>query len=146
MTRPASTDDARAFFNDVFLKGEPPASARFAGWTLVEMDFEAMALTVDFTARAEMLNPVGMVQGGMLCAMMDDTMGPLAIIMAAGRAMASSTDIHVQYFRPARLGPIRRRAEITRRGRTVTTTRAELFDGRGKVLAHGIQTAMMRAF
>jgi uncharacterized protein (TIGR00369 family) len=146
VTRPATPEEAQAFFDTVFINSSPPPSAAFLGWTFVDLDVHGKTMTVDFIATEQMLNPAGTVQGGMLTAMLDDTMGPLTFILSAGRLMASSTDIHTQYFRPARIGKIRCKARVTRQGRNLNYTSAELYDEKDRVLASAIQTAMMRPF
>jgi acyl-coenzyme A thioesterase PaaI-like protein len=40
---------------------------------------------VEFEARAEFLNPVGTIQGGILTAMLDDTVGPAASFLRPAR-------------------------------------------------------------
>ena len=146
VTRPPSTDDIRAYYEDVFLKFPTPSAAKTLGWSIKELDIEAKTLTVEFTANDEMLNPTGRVQGGFLGAMCDDTMGPLAHILTAGKMMPSSTDIHVQYHRPALPGKLICKAKITRMGRSLCYSEAELFNEKGQVVVKAIQTAMMLPF
>ena len=50
VTRPATPEEAQAFFDDVFVNGTPPPSAQFLGWTFVALDVHTSTLTVDFTA------------------------------------------------------------------------------------------------
>ena len=42
-------------------------------------------LKVGFDGKLEFCNPAGDVQGGILSAMLDDTMGPAALIMTDGK-------------------------------------------------------------
>ena len=48
------------------------------GMDVVELDVDAMTCTVTFQPKPEMQNFGGVVQGGILAAMMDDAMGFLA--------------------------------------------------------------------
>lgn len=144
VTRPPTPEDIQAFA-DRMISGElpPPPSAQWLDWTLVEMDLPGRRIVVDFTATQTMLNPAGKVQGGILTAMMDDTMGPLALILYAGRMMPSTLDIHTQFFRPCMAGTLRCEARVTQLGRSLCYTAADLFDPRGRKMASAIQTAMM---
>ena len=146
VTKPPTLEELTAY-RDRFMAGFPtPTSAQFLGFDVVEVDVEAGAATIDFLATDRMLNPAQKVQGGILTAMMDDTMGPLMHIMSAGRMMPSTTDIHTQFHRPGLPGPMRCTARITRMGATLCTSSAELFNDKGKLLASAIQTAMMLPF
>jgi len=78
-------------------------------------------------------------------------MGPLALIMRAGKVFPATTDLHTQYFRPCRPGRFECLARITAMGKTICTTSAELYnvkrDGaRGKLVAAAIQTAALVPF
>src|SRR5581483_6392636 len=53
-----------------------PPVARLLGWTLVSVDPARGEIRVRFEAKPDFLNPAGTVQGGILTAMLDDTMGP----------------------------------------------------------------------
>ena len=141
-----STEEIAAFYEWFKANFPPPPSAVTLGWTVVGVDVEKGVATIDFTATEEMFNPGGSIQGGYLAAMMDDTMGPLMTVMAAGRRLPSTTDLHLQYHRRAAPGTIRCVAKIIRMGRLVATCSAEMFDGEGQLLVTGIQTAVMMQF
>lgn len=146
VTRPPSTEEIEAYV-EMFRSGfPPPTSAVLLGWTPVEVDVAGRRMVIDFTATGQMLNPAGKVQGGILTAMMDDTMGPLAHIMSAGKMLPSTTDIHTQFFRPCEVGQYRCEARITRMGRTICYTAADLFNDKGQTVASAIQTAVMMPF
>ena len=59
----------------------PPASATLLGWHLLDARPSEGWLKVGFNGKKEFCNPAGFVQGGILTAMLDDTMGPAAFIM-----------------------------------------------------------------
>src|ERR1051326_552899 len=63
----------------------PPASAKLLGWQLLAAKPEEGWLKVGFDGKKEFCNPAGFVQGGLLTAMLDDTMGPAAFIMTDGK-------------------------------------------------------------
>jgi acyl-coenzyme A thioesterase PaaI-like protein len=57
-------------------RAAPPPAAILLGWELVAVDPEAGTIEVAFTASEQFLNPAGVIQGGFLAAMLDDTLGP----------------------------------------------------------------------
>jgi hypothetical protein len=76
-----------------------PPVARLLGWTLLSIDPERGEIRVSFEAKPDFLNPAGTVQGGILSAMLDDTMGPAASLCSA--AIASRRRLN---SRPASIG------------------------------------------
>lgn len=147
VTRPATAEEAQDFFDNTFTHlGVMPSASIFLGWDFVSLDVHQKILIVNFTATGQMLNPAGAIQGGLLTAMLDDTMGPLALIMSAGQLLPNSTDIHTQYFRAARPGRLRCEAKITRTGRTLVCSAANLYNDKEQIVATATQTAMFRPF
>ena len=82
----------------------PPPAAVLLGWELVSIDPEAGTIEVTFTATEQFLNLVGVIQGGFLAAMLDATLGPALVAMLGPGQYAPTTDLHVQFLRPARPG------------------------------------------
>jgi len=103
-----------------------------------------MTIEVGFTARPEFTNPVGDVQGGILCAMLDDTMGPALVATFGDGEWAPTTDLHVQFLAPVRPGALIGRGRVVRRGQNVAFLAGELSDSDGRVVATGVATAMIR--
>src|SRR5689334_22860028 len=58
---------------------------------------------------------------------------------------APTTDLHVQFLRPARPGRLTGRGRIVRRGREVAFLTGELLDDSGLVVAAAVATAQIRA-
>lgn len=133
------------FWDVVEGRAELPPIAKLLGFELRAVDAEQMTIEVGFTAGPEFVNPAGDIQGGMLCAMLDDTMGPALVATLAAGECAPTTDLHVQFRAPARPGPLIGRGRVTRRGRSVAFLAGELADADGRVVATGVATAMIRA-
>lgn len=112
--------------------------SRTLGFELVLLDVTKGETTVKFAALEGLFNPMGSVQGGMLAAMLDDAMGMLAMVKLAGRSIATTIDLNVQYLRPIRKGEITVKARIVSMGRTTIFMEAELFDNRQKLAARAI--------
>ena len=133
-----------AFWDFVEGRSEPPPIATLLGFELRDVDPEAMTIEVGVTARPEFTNPVGDVQGGILCAMLDDTMGPALVATFGDGEWAPTTDLHVQFLAPARPGALIGRGRVVRRGQSVAFLAGELSDPDGRVVATGVATATIR--
>ena len=126
-------------------RAAPPPAATLLGWELVAIDPEAGTIEVAFTASEQFLNPVGAIQGGFLAAMLDDTLGPALVATLGPGLFAPTTDLHVQFLRPAHPGRLTGRGRIVRRGREVAFLAGELLDDSGQVVATAVATAQIRA-
>ena len=126
-------------------RAAPPPAATLLGWQLVAIDPEAGTIEVVFTASEQFLNPAGAIQGGFLAAMLDDTLGPALVATLGPGLFAPTTDLHVQFLRPARPGRLTGRGRIVRRGREVAFLAGELVDDSGQVVAAAVATAQIRA-
>jgi uncharacterized protein (TIGR00369 family) len=125
-------------------RAEPPPAAVLLGWELVAVDPEAGTVEMSFTATEQFLNPFGAVQGGLLAAMLDDTLGPALVATLGPGESAPTTDLHVQFLRPARPGRLVGRGRIVRKGRDVGFLAGELVDDTGDVVAVATATAQIR--
>ena len=121
----------------------PPAAA-LLGWELVSVDPDAGTIEVAFTATEQFLNPVGVIQGGFLTAMLDDTLGPALVATLGPDQFALTADLHVQFLRPARPGRLTGRGRVVRRGQDVAFLAGELRDDSGQIVAAATATALIR--
>jgi uncharacterized protein (TIGR00369 family) len=122
-----------------------PAAAETLGWELVSISPEKGTIEVAFTATEAFVNPAGFIQGGFLAAMLDDTMGPALVACLEPGDFAPTTDLHVQFVRPARPGRLTGRGRVVRRGRDVGFLAGELLDAHGAVVAVATATVQIRA-
>jgi uncharacterized protein (TIGR00369 family) len=132
------------FWDVVEGRAEAPPVAQLLGFRLVAVDPAAGTIDVAFTASDQFLNPVGHVQGGMLAAMLDDTMGPALVATLGPGDWAPTTDLHVQFHRPALPGPLTGHGRVVRRGGTIAFLAGELLDADGRTVASAIATATVR--
>ena len=122
----------------------PPAAA-LLGWELISIDPEAGTIEVAYRADERFLNPAGVVQGGFLTAMLDETMGPALVASLDPGLFSLTTDLHVQFLRPARPGRLTGRGRVAGRTKSVGFLAAELLDESGRVVAAGTATVQIRA-
>ena len=120
-----------------------PPCAELLGWRLISIDRDRQLVRIGFTARPEFLNPAGFVQGGLLAAMLDDVMGPAALVMSEGRLFTSTLDMTVSYLSSARLGPLIGEGTVIQLGRTIGYLQGELRDEAGTLIARATSTARL---
>jgi uncharacterized protein (TIGR00369 family) len=128
---------------NIFDRLEAPPSAALLGWRLVSLDKEAGEIELAFEGKPEFVNPMGVVQGGILSAMLDDTMGPLIVGMTDGRLYGTTIDLHVHFLRPVRAGAIRTTARMVRLGGKIAFIEGQLFDADGKLAATSTCSAFL---
>src|SRR5262249_48001481 len=125
-------------------RADPPPAAQLLGWRLVEIDPDVGTIEGSFPATGRVLNPAGTVPGGFLAAMLDDALGPALVATLGDGEWAPTTNLHVQYLRPAQPGELRASARIVRRGRDVAFMAGELRDADGELVATATATAAIR--
>ena len=112
----------------IFDKLELPPAAKLLGWKLISLDDELGHIEVEFEAKPEFLNPVGNIQGGLVTAMLDDTLGPAVFAMTKGEFFGNTVDLHTQFLRPVPVGKITTKAQVTKLGRNIAFMTGQLFD------------------
>jgi acyl-coenzyme A thioesterase PaaI-like protein len=66
----------------------------------LEFDLDAGVLTAQFPVRESYLNPYGTMQGGMVAAAVDNTLGPLSMLVAPPNV---TRRLEMTYSRPVKL-------------------------------------------
>src|SRR5262245_44335277 len=121
----------------------PPPSAKLLGWHLIDARPAEGWIRIGFDGRPEFCNPAGFVQGGILSAMLDDTMGPAVFVMTEGKLYTSTISLTVNFLAPARPGPITGEARVTQLGRTVAFVEGRLTAADGTLLATASTSARL---
>jgi uncharacterized protein (TIGR00369 family) len=103
-----------------------PPAAKLLGWRLIDAKPKEGWIKVGFDGKAEFCNPAGFVQGGLLSAMLDDTMGPAVFIMTEGKLYATTISLTVNFLAPAKPGPITAEAKVTQLGKTIAFVEGRL--------------------
>ena len=104
-------------------------SAKLLGWHLLDARPEDGWIRIGFDGKREFCNPAGYVQGGILSAMLDDTMGPAVFVMTEGRLYTATVTMTVNFLAPARPGPITGEATVTQLGKTIAFVEGRLMAG-----------------
>jgi uncharacterized protein (TIGR00369 family) len=122
---------------------EAPPSSKLLGWHLLDARPKQGWIRIGFVGRAEFCNPAGFIQGGLLAAMLDDTMGPAVFVMTEGRLYTATIAMAVNFLAPARIGPIVGEASVLQVGKTIAFVEAKLTAGDDVLLAAATATARL---
>jgi len=105
------------------------------GQRILEHDEATTRTRVSFDAKAEFENPAGFIQGGILTAMLDDTMGPAIWLATGGTMFPVTINMNVSFLAATRRGSIFGEARVRQLGRTIAFLEAQLTDEDKKLLA-----------
>ena len=135
--------DAPARPPSIFDTFDPPPTAKMLGWTLRAIDPAAGTIELGFTADERFANPQGLVQGGILAAMLDDTHGPALFAQLEGAMFPMTIDCAISFIRTAHFGPFIGKGRVVSCGKTIAFTEAELFNEAGEMVARGTFTSRL---
>ena len=122
-----------------------PPSSKLLGWHLIDARPKDGWIRIGFDGKTAFCNPAGFVQGGILSAMLDDTMGPAVFVMTDGRLYTATISLTVNFLAPARPGPIIGEAEVVQLGKTVAFVAGRLTAEDGTLLATASANARLIA-
>jgi uncharacterized protein (TIGR00369 family) len=120
-----------------------PPSAKLLGWRLLDARPDRGWLKVGFDGKTEFCNPAGFIQGGILSAMLDDTMGPAALMTSDGRFYTTTISLTVNFLAPAKPGPLIVEAQVIQLGKSIAFMEGKLMAANGAVLATATTTARL---
>ncbi len=124
-----------------------PTGSQTLGFELLVVRQADREVEVGFTARADLLcNPMGQVQGGYVCAMLDETMSVAGMITSGMTHVVPTLEMKTSFLRPAMPGSLRGVGRVVKWGRTVCFTEGELYDAEGRLLAKASGTAIPTPF
>jgi uncharacterized protein (TIGR00369 family) len=120
-----------------------PPSSKLLGWHLIDARPAEGWIRIGFDGKPDFCNPAGFVQGGILSAMLDDTMGPAVFVMTEGRLFTSTISLTVNFLNPAKPGPIVGEARVTQLGKTIAFAEGKLMAADNIVLATATTSARL---
>jgi molybdopterin converting factor subunit 1 len=139
----AAPDGAEKFRELVSKDVPAPAYSELLGSR--PLDAEPGHVRMEFQATEQFLNPMGVVQGGFLTAMLDETMGPAAISALPAGQGVPTLELKVSFIRPARPGRLVADARVVHMGRSVVFLESSLVTDDGTLIATATATARIVA-
>ena len=138
-----SDEQIRAIFSN---PANAPPSARHLGFELIDFSVGDGWAEVAFHPRPEFANPAGVVQGGFVCAMLDDAMSVAASISQRFAVIVPTLQTSVTYLRPTPIARVVARGEVLRFSSAGVAMQGTLRDISGSALAVATATAVSRPF
>ncbi|MDP1736250.1 MAG: PaaI family thioesterase [Caulobacter sp.] len=142
---PQSLTDEAILARFTATKRQPPGS-QLLGFRMVRVSQADREVEVAFEASEQLTNPMKQVQGGYLCAMLDECMSVACMVASGMTSVAPTVEMKTSFFRPALPGPISGIGRVVRWGKTIAFTEGELRDVEGRILAKATGTAMPTPF
>ncbi|HEY1222095.1 MAG TPA: PaaI family thioesterase [Acidimicrobiales bacterium] len=123
----------------------PPNCDLTLGLTCVEKSVPGVTV---WTMRVDerFLNPVGIVQGGFLAAMLDSAMGASALTSAGERKVSvANTEMKVSFLRVASPGDVLTcTATVLKPGSVISFVEAKIVNAKGQLVATASSTYLIR--
>ena len=147
-----AAEEPKTFTDDEILQRflrtkNQPTGSQTLGFRMLSVSQEKMQVEVAFDARAELLaNPMKQVQGGYLCAMLDECMSVACMVASKMTAVAPTAEMKTSFFRPAMPGVLKGVGRVVRWGRTLAFAEGELYDAEGRLVAKATGTAVPTPF
>ena len=118
----------------------PPPVAELVGLEIVSSTDGEAVMSLDVDERHE--NPMGFVQGGVICVLADGAMGfAFATTLADGESF-TTVEMKTNFLRPFAAGRLVATGRVINRGRTLGLTEAHVRDEEGRLIAHATSTCM----
>jgi len=117
--------------NKPITKSVSPSSLWLRG-TLIEIE-EGVAI-ISYKIRKEMTNPLGTIQGGVMAALIDDTMG-LAFYSLFQQNMFTTTNLNVNYLFGAKEGEeVKVEAKVVRIGKKIANVECKVYNNNEDII------------
>jgi uncharacterized protein (TIGR00369 family) len=120
-----------------------PECARTLGFEPIAYCQNDMEIHVAFVGSKSFVNPAGHIQGGFLCAMLDDVMGA-SLNWSLTDEFAPTLELKTQFIRAVFPGRIEGKARVISRGMQVCYLEGELYQS-DKLVAKATATAIIKA-
>jgi uncharacterized protein (TIGR00369 family) len=118
----------------------PPPVAELLGIEFVSTEDGEVVMALHADERHE--NPMGFIQGGILCALADAAMG-FAYYATLDEGEAFTTvELKMNFLRPFKHGRLVATGRVLNRGRTIGLTESHVRDEEGRLIAHATSTCM----
>jgi len=120
-----------------------PECAKTLGFELLDYSPEKLEIHVAFNGAQCFVNPAGHIQGGFLCAMLDDVMGPALVFSLPVGQFAPTLELKTQFLRPVVPGRIEGKGRVVSKGKQVSYLDGELYQN-GVLVARATATALIQ--
>ena len=118
----------------------PPPVAELVGLDILSAADGEAVFVLDVDERHE--NPMGFVQGGIICVLADAAMGFAFVTTLADGESFTTVEMKTNFLRPVASGRLTATGRMLNRGRTLGLAEAHVRDEEGRLIAHATSTCM----
>ena len=133
-----------AFWDVMAGRAPVPPVLSHLGWKVLEA--EPGRVRARFQGREEFYNSAGLLQGGILGAMLDGVMGSAVVSLLGRNENVATLEMKVSYMRPCRAQPLVGEGRVVHRGRSILFTEGTLTTEDGSLVATATATARVVPF
>lgn len=90
----------------------------------IQWNADQTELEISYVALDSFTNPRGSVEGGMVCAMLDDVMGLFAYL-ANHQTPATTINLTMDFLRPCQVGTVLTKCRFTKQGKAILCLESE---------------------
>jgi uncharacterized protein (TIGR00369 family) len=124
-----------------------PRGSELVGFRILAVNQKERSVEVAFEAKPDFCNPMGQIQGGYLCVMLDEAMSVAGGVASGMTHVMPTLEMKTSFLRPAKPGQtLRAVGRVVKWGRTIAFTEGELYDAEGALLAKATGTALPTPF
>lgn len=103
-----------------------PNSAQTLGAKFLETDAESGTINFEFYASENFTNPAGIVQGGFLSAMLDETMGALSAVVLGESKFALTLELKTNFIEAAHIGAVQAQGTLVSMSNRICVFKSEV--------------------
>ena len=122
------------------------STRRLFGGRFQTIDAAAGTVTMTFEVKAEFCTGLGVVQGGLLSAMLDEVMAAAALAHSGMTQVAPTLEMKTCYLSAARQGTLAGEGRVIKMGRSIAFLEGSLRDAAGTLVVTATATCAMRPF
>lgn len=137
-------EDGGSFLTGM-LSGRHPSPPHSDAMDIHLIEIEDGRVVFGGTPSARYLNPIGTIHGGWMATILDGAMAYCIHSTLKAGEEYTTLEMKINYIRPVfpSIGVVRCESKLIHRGARTATSEGQLFDQRGKLLAHGSETCMI---
>ena len=127
---------------DAMLRGDvaPPPVAELLGLRLVSVADGEVVFELD--VRPEHANPMGTIQGGVICALADAAMGLAYASRLEDGESFTTLELKINFLRPVWTATLTAEGFVVHRGRSVGLAECSITDEKGRLIARATSTCL----
>ena len=107
----------------------------------IQWNADQTELEISYVALDSFTNPRGSVEGGMVCAMLDDVMGLFAYL-ANNQTPATTINLTMDFLRPCQVGTVLTKCRFTKQGKAILSLESEAWQNQ-KMIARSTANFMV---